>query len=114
MGWLDLNEYLLIEAITRERIDDLRSTVDLTTVESTDGITEPPRDVPKQGRVWRRYGAVNSWRLPRKRRSAHRGWLDREGIVALHRDEGCRVPPGAGVRDCRESSAATGRPATST
>jgi len=27
MGWLDANEYLLMEAVARDRIDDLRATV---------------------------------------------------------------------------------------
>jgi len=29
MGWLDANEYLLMEAMARDRVDDLRASVDL-------------------------------------------------------------------------------------
>ncbi len=29
MGWLDAHEYLLMEAVARERVDDLRGALDL-------------------------------------------------------------------------------------
>jgi hypothetical protein len=29
MGWLDANDYLLMEAVARDRVDGLRATIDL-------------------------------------------------------------------------------------
>jgi hypothetical protein len=67
MGWLDASEYFLMEAIARDRVEHLRSTID---VASAEGADETPRDIPEAGRALPRRGAVG---LPVCRRAATAG-----------------------------------------
>jgi hypothetical protein len=51
MGWLDATEYLFMELVVRDRIDDLRSTIDVALARA-DGAGVTTRDVvdPVRGR----------------------------------------------------------------
>lgn len=44
MSWLGANEVFLMEVVSRDRIDDLRSTIDVTD-ESADGADKTPREI---------------------------------------------------------------------
>ena len=50
MGWLDANEYLLMDMIGRERIDDITRTAQLviTTRDSHDGADITPHEMSKR------------------------------------------------------------------
>jgi hypothetical protein len=50
MSWLDANEVFLMEVVSRDRIDDLRSTIDVTD-ESADGADKTPREI-HEGAHW--------------------------------------------------------------
>jgi hypothetical protein len=54
MSWLDANEVFLMEVVSRDRVDDLRSTIDVST-ESADAAHEPPRGVREDGHWWCRH-----------------------------------------------------------
>jgi hypothetical protein len=54
MSWLNASEYFVMETAVRDRVDDLRSTVDLVLA----GADGEPHDVPAPGRARVAGGAV--------------------------------------------------------
>jgi hypothetical protein len=52
MSWLTANEVFFMEVVVRDRVDDLRSSIDLT-IASVDGAGETSRDVPEADRATR-------------------------------------------------------------
>ena len=71
MGWLDANEYFVMEAVARDRIDDLRAVVDPGPARDDDSL-DTPRDRPAPGRAARGRGELEICR-PRDRRAAFAG-----------------------------------------
>lgn len=60
MSWLDANEVFLMDVVSRDRVDDLRSTIDVST-ESADAADEAPRQVREGGHWWcRRVSAARA------------------------------------------------------
>jgi hypothetical protein len=58
MSWLDANEYFLMEAVARDRLDDIRRTIDVA-VASGEGADEtPPREASQPARARPECGAV--------------------------------------------------------
>jgi len=57
MSWLNANEVFLMEAAVRDRVDDLRSSIDLA-IASVDGAGETSRDVPEADRARPELSAV--------------------------------------------------------
>ena len=53
MGWLDANEYLVMEAVARDRVDDLRATIALALATADEPICEvckgPMEPIPPVG-----------------------------------------------------------------
>jgi len=54
MGWLDAHEYLLMEAVARERVDDLRGALDLALASADaepicEACTGPMEPIPPVG-----------------------------------------------------------------
>ena len=53
MGWLDASEYFLMEAVARDRADDNRSSLDITTDDDADAAAP---SISTLDRAWRLYG----------------------------------------------------------
>jgi hypothetical protein len=53
MSWLDASEVFLMDVVSRDRVDDLRSTIDVSP-ESVDTDDETPREVreAREGGHW--------------------------------------------------------------
>lgn len=47
MGWLDAHEFYVMDFVARDRVDELRATVDVATVH-TERTTEPAPVIPDQ------------------------------------------------------------------
>jgi hypothetical protein len=59
MGWLDANEYFLMEIVAGDRVADIRRTIVLA-LASTNGGYETPRDIPEAGWARPESGAVET------------------------------------------------------
>ena len=63
MGWLDANEYFLMEAVARDRLDDIHRTVG---VASADDADDTSREIPQRARARGESGVVETCGVRRK------------------------------------------------